>query len=63
MVDLSNAAHLIGKDQGHGQASVGCMPRIMADFVESGDPQGLDTECMERSFALPFFLDFSGPQP
>lgn len=63
MVDLGNAIHLIGKNQGHGQASVGCMPRIMADFVESADPQGLDTECMQRSFALPFFLDFSGPQP
>ncbi|MGB5165265.1 MAG: alpha/beta fold hydrolase [Woeseiaceae bacterium] len=63
MVDLSNATHLIGKNQGHGQASVGCMPRIMADFVDSGDPLGLDTECMQRSFALPFFIDFSGPQP
>ena len=62
-VDLGNATHLIGEDQGHGQITVGCMGNVVADFVESADPQGLDTECMERSFVTPFFLDFSGPAP
>ena len=62
-VDLSQAAHLVGKGQGHGQIMVGCMGRIVADFVDSGDPATLDTECMERSFVTPFFLDFSGPAP
>lgn len=62
-VDLSNATHLIGKDQGHGQIAVGCTSRIVADFVAAADPSGLDTECMERNFVMPFFLDFSGPAP
>ena len=62
-VELRNATHLIGKHQGHGQIVVGCMGRIVADFVESADPTGLDTECMKRSFVTPFFLDFSGPAP
>ncbi len=62
-VDLSNAAHLIGKDQGHGQIAVGCTPKIVADFIDTADPASLDTECMERSFVMPFFLDFSGPNP
>jgi pimeloyl-ACP methyl ester carboxylesterase len=62
-VDLGNATHLVGRHQGHGQITVGCMGRIVADFVASADPQGLDTECMERSFVTPFFLDFSGPAP
>ncbi len=62
-VDLANATHLIGKNQGHGQISVGCTPQIVADFIESADPSNLDTECMERSFVMPFFLDFSGPNP
>lgn len=61
--DLTNAAHLIGKNQGHGQMAVGCTPQIVADFIESADPSSLDTECMERSFVMPFFLDFSGPNP
>ena len=62
-VELGNATHLVGKHQGHGQITVGCMGRIVADFVASADPQGLDAECLERSFVTPFFLDFSGPAP
>lgn len=62
-VDLSNAAHLIGKHQGHGQVGVGCTPRLISDFIDTADPASLDTECMERSFVMPFFLDFSGPNP
>ncbi len=62
-VDLANAKHLIGKHQGHGQIGVGCTPRLIADFIASADPAGLDASCMERSFVMPFFLDFSGPNP
>ena len=62
-VDLGNAKHLVGKHQGHGQIMVGCMGRIVADFVASADPETLDTKCMERSFVTPFFLDFAGPSP
>jgi len=62
-VDLGNATHLIGKYQGHGQIAVGCTSRVVADFVAAADPTGLDTECMERNFVMPFFLDFSGPAP
>jgi pimeloyl-ACP methyl ester carboxylesterase len=62
-VELNNAAHLIGKHQGHGQISVGCTPQLVADFIATADPSGLDVTCMERSFVMPFFLDFSGPNP
>jgi pimeloyl-ACP methyl ester carboxylesterase len=62
-VDLRNATHLIGKHQGHGQIMVGCTGNIVADFVETASPLDLDTECMERSFVTPFFLDFAGPAP
>lgn len=62
-VDLGNARHLIGKHQGHGQISVGCTPRLVADFVDSADIDSIDSECMERSFVMPFFVDFSGPRP
>jgi len=55
--------HLVGEHQGHGQAAVGCMPRIVADFVSNLDPAGLDADCMSRSFAMPFFMDYSGPRP
>lgn len=62
-IELQNARHFIGKHQGHGQIGVGCTPRLVADFVSSADPETLDPECLERSFVMPFFLDFSGPQP
>jgi len=62
-VDLENATHLIGKDQGHGQISVGCTPRLVADFIDTADPTSIDASCLERSFVMPFFLDFSGPDP
>lgn len=61
--ELSNARHLIGERQGHGQIAAGCMPKIIAQFVSTADPASLDTECMENAFVMPFFLDFSGPMP
>ncbi len=62
-VDLGNARHIIGREQGHGLAAVGCAPVIIADFIATADIEGLDTECLERSFVMPFFLDYAGPEP
>ena len=65
-VDLGNAAHLTGRHQGHGQAATGCMPEVMARFVETKSvaDEDLDPDnCLQRRFAMPFFLDFSGPDP
>ena len=62
-VDMENALHLTGPQQGHGQAIVGCMPRIIGDFVDAASIATLDTDCIDRFFAMPFFLDFSGPSP
>ncbi len=62
-VNLENATHLIGKHQGHGQVGVGCTPRLIAKFVDTADPLSLDASCLERSFVMPYFLDFSGPKP
>ena len=60
-VDLGNARLLTGRKQGHGQAPRGCMPDVIADFVETTDLEALQVDCLERLFAMPFFLDFSGP--
>ena len=62
-VDLGNARHLIGVNQGHGLAGEGCLPDIVGRFVESASIDELDTDCMSRLYAMPFFLDFAGPAP
>lgn len=62
-VELRNARHVINERQGHGQIAAGCMPRLIAEFVASADPESLDPACMESAFIMPFFLDFSGPMP
>ena len=60
-VDLGNARLLTGKKQGHGLAPRGCVPNIIADFVVAADASDLEVDCLERLYAMPFFLDFSGP--
>ncbi len=62
-VDLGNFTHLTGAKQGHGQAPRGCMPKIIGEFVAAADASSLQTDCLERLHAMPFFLDFSGPAP
>jgi pimeloyl-ACP methyl ester carboxylesterase len=64
MIALEQAQHLTGAKQGHGQAAVGCMPRLIGQFVESpGRLSDEAVDCLERSFVMPFFLDFGGPAP
>lgn len=60
---LGNARHLVGRGQGHGLAGIGCVPRLMREFLELQAPTSLDASCLERARPSPFFLDFNGPSP
>jgi pimeloyl-ACP methyl ester carboxylesterase len=60
---LKRAWLLTGKDQGHGQLSVGCMPEIVAGFVETAELTDDANACYDDSFVMPFFLTLSGPNP
>lgn len=62
-VDLVRARHLIGEKQGHSQLAAGCMPKIIADFVAAADPDAIAADCLLKTFVMPFFLDYSGPNP
>ena len=62
-IELTNFTHLTGRRQGHGMAPRGCVADIIGDFVTSADPGMLETACIERLHAMPFFVDFSGPSP
>ena len=63
MGSLRNARHIALPRQGHGVIGIGCMPRLVADFVDSRDAEALDSDCLERAFVMPFFIDFAGPSP
>jgi pimeloyl-ACP methyl ester carboxylesterase len=60
---LANARHIVGRAQGHGLAGVGCVPELLADFVETADPDQPDVACLDREPPMPFFLSFPGPSP
>ena len=60
---LSNVLQITLEGQGHGQLATGCMPRLMARFLELGTKQGLDTLCTRSIAPDPFFTSFSGPPP
>ncbi len=55
--------HLVLAGEGHGQLSVGCVPRLMAAFLNTADPDGLDTTCLQGHSVEPFFVSMSGPAP
>ena len=59
----ANSRHLVARGQGHGVAPRGCVPAVIADFVEGGSLEDLDASCMERLDGDPFFVDLMGPPP
>jgi pimeloyl-ACP methyl ester carboxylesterase len=60
---LPKARHVIGPGQGHGIFNRGCVPRLISEFVADADPMALDTTCVDRLTAQPFFVDLMGPAP
>lgn len=60
---LSNARHLVLDGQGHGQIAIGCMPRVVASFIVSGDVSSLDDACLRNVGPAPFLLSRSAPSP
>jgi pimeloyl-ACP methyl ester carboxylesterase len=49
--------------QGHGVLVRGCLPRVVAEFVNRGSPDGLDVSCADRMTPAPIFLDLQGGAP
>ncbi len=60
---LKNALEMTLPGQGHGQIQIGCMPRLLADFVRTADFAELDVECVDIQEPAPFFITPSGPKP
>ncbi|GAC1669166.1 MAG: alpha/beta fold hydrolase [Steroidobacteraceae bacterium] len=60
---LARHRHLILSGEGHGQVNTGCVPRLMAEFLDSAAPTRLDAACLEAHMAAPFFVSTAGPPP
>lgn len=60
---LSDSLSIVVPGQGHGNVYRGCVPRLMADFIDAASPKGLDTSCIKDIQPFPFFVNFSGPTP
>jgi hypothetical protein len=55
--------HLILSGEGHGQVATGCIPKLMAEFLDAATPEKLDAGCLKRHRPAPFFVSMTGPAP
>lgn len=62
-VAMQQQWQIVGEQQGHGLAAVGCMPRILAEFVAAASLADVATDCLQDAFVMPFFIDYTGPTP
>jgi pimeloyl-ACP methyl ester carboxylesterase len=60
---LTRHRHLILSGEGHGQVATACVPKLMAEFLDSAAPATLDATCLERHSPAPFFVSMAGPAP
>lgn len=61
--EMSNHLPVTASYQGHGLGPRGCTPQIMADFVAAASVDAVDAGCLDKAFAMPFFLGLGGPSP
>jgi pimeloyl-ACP methyl ester carboxylesterase len=60
---LARHRHLILSGEGHGQVNTGCVPKLMAEFLDTAAPARLDASCLEGHTPAPFFVSMAGPAP
>ena len=63
---VKNLAHgrlLVAKGQGHSVMARGCLPKLVARFVDTLDPASLDAGCIADFAATPAFIDYNGAAP
>jgi pimeloyl-ACP methyl ester carboxylesterase len=56
-VELPNSLLVVAPGQGHTVGHLGCLPDVVAAFIEAGTVDGLDTTCVETLTPTPFVID------
>jgi len=60
---LTRHRSLLLAGEGHGQLATGCVPKLMAQFLDAEEPERIDTSCLAAHVAAPFFVSPTGPAP
>jgi pimeloyl-ACP methyl ester carboxylesterase len=60
---LTRHRHLILSGEGHGQVATGCVPKLMAEFLDAAAPEKVDAGCLDQHRPAPFFVSMTGPPP
>ena len=60
---LANHRHVSLPHQAHGQLATGCVPRLLAAFVDKADPAVFDDPCLDAVDGFPIFTTPMGPPP
>lgn len=60
---LPNGRALVLRGQGHNVIGAGCMPKLMAVFLETADAKALDAKCLDTLTYTPPFTSFNGWTP
>jgi pimeloyl-ACP methyl ester carboxylesterase len=60
---LPNSHHLVIPGYGHDVLLVGCIPSLVANFINQGGVDDLDVTCAGEIQPPPFFVSPAGPRP
>ena len=60
---LPNGRHLILRGQGHNVIGIGCVPKLMGQFIDTADARKLDAKCLAKLAYTPPFTGFYGWEP
>lgn len=58
---LANARHIVVPGAGHITLQRGCVPRLVAQFLDDPDPKAVDPACLASLTRPPFFTTYTGP--
>ncbi len=60
---LRYGRHIVAPGQGHGIIRVGCVSKLLGQFIDRADATSLDTTCVQRLVNVPVFTSFNGWEP
>ncbi|WP_342119635.1 alpha/beta fold hydrolase [Pseudoduganella sp. OTU4001] len=59
---MAKAKHVVVSNAGHGVSRLGCMPRLMREFLDKPEAE-VDTACLKEIAPVPFQLGHAGAKP